>query len=278
MNRRIGLRITCGVGLAVIAMLISICGSALESISIPKYDGQHGQSEPDRKTYFDGVIDTGCYTYHGKISSECLYADEYEAPFVFIDQDTVRLFFPYWDVYSPWSSGGRHAGHFRQYKYDPSSPAVDGMQLLADTGIDTENIRSCNRYPLREGELELLLVETIAGKELWLAEWWKSDLPFVYQIEPSDRYQLQVAYEDGEPTAAMFDLTAPPILNLSAPALSKEDVLAELENCAEQDDRIVAMKYLPSITSPVSTTVSWTWGIGRTGFTRPRRTRRCVRT
>ncbi len=163
----------------------------------------------------------GAYCYKKAISPAIFYADESEAPFVFIDADTVRLFFPHWDVYSSWSSGGRHTGHFRQYAYDPSGPAKDGMQLLTDTGIDTKNIHSCARYVLREKELELLLVETDGGKELWLAEWWKSDLPHVYQIEPSDRYQLQVAYEDGEPTATMLDLAAPPILDLSDPALSK---------------------------------------------------------
>lgn len=185
----------------------------------------------------------GAYRYKKAISPAIFYADESEAPFVFIDKDTVRLFFPHWDVYSPWSSGGRHAGHFRQYAFDPSGPAKDGMQLLTDTGIDTETIRSCHRYPIREGELELLLADTDAGKEIWLAEWWKSDLPYVYQIEPSDRYQLQVEYGNGEPTATMLDLAAPPILNLSDPTLSKKDVLAELRRCAKKDDRIVAAKY-----------------------------------
>jgi hypothetical protein len=186
-----------------------------------------------------------CYIYKGNIGSDILYAGDEEVPYVFISNDYIRLFFPDWAYYSPWSSGGRYSGHVRGYFYDSSMPSSDGLQMLTDIGIDTTNILSCTRYTIREKEMELLIVEKNDGKETWLAEWWKSEIPYVYKIERADGYELNIEtdLDTGDELITMINLASPPVLNLSDPSVTKDEVLNEIRSYSEENERIVAMKY-----------------------------------
>lgn len=184
----------------------------------------------------------GAYLYVAPVSEYSLHADADEAPVFILDKDYITLFRRDFAYYSPESSNGIYHGSCSRYPTSEIVPSEDRFSVLELAGIDISSIQSCQRFIVSENILELYLVDD----QIWAAQWWRSDTPYVFELALAPNFQLTTDEDTGE--LLLLDTDAPQTLDITNETVTREDVMEAIGTSRAEDGILVAFRQIPELT------------------------------